>query len=63
MQTLTLEGGSTQALLAECSSEGLDSDALALRLQREGAQAFSVSWQHLQQAIAAKAGSLVAAAP
>ena len=46
--------GDAKALLAEFTQQGIDIDALAARLQREGTAAFSKAWSDLMQRIAAK---------
>jgi transaldolase len=51
-------GGDAEATLREFTAAGIDIDALADRLQREGAQAFVKSWQHLLQGIDDKFRSL-----
>ena len=43
------DGGDAEAQLAEIRRLGIDRDALALTLQREGAAAFQTSWAHLLQ--------------
>ena len=45
-------------VLARFAKAGVDIDALALQLQREGAQAFVKSWQQLLQRIADKSAAL-----
>lgn len=57
-QTLTDDGGSADARVAVCREAGIDTDALAERLQREGAESFSASWQSLLENIADKAHAL-----
>lgn len=52
------DGGDAEAVLARYARAGVDVDALALRLQRDGAQAFVKSWQSLLQRIDAKSGAL-----
>jgi transaldolase len=47
-------GGDADAVLARFAGAGIDVDALAARLQREGAQVFVKSWQALLQRIDAK---------
>ncbi len=44
---LPADGGYAEAVLAEFRREGVDDEALAARLQREGAEAFTHSWQAL----------------
>jgi transaldolase len=52
------DGGDAEAVLARFAQAGVDVDALALRLQREGAQAFVKSWQALMQRLDAKSEAL-----
>ena len=44
---LPADGGYAEAVLEEFRREGVDDEALAARLQREGSDAFTVSWQAL----------------
>ncbi|HVI26880.1 MAG TPA: transaldolase [Xanthomonadaceae bacterium] len=54
-----LDGGDDgSATLREFAHAGVDVDALATRLQEEGAQAFVKSWHHLLEGIAAKTTAL-----
>jgi transaldolase len=57
------DGGDAEAVIAELRAAGIDDDALAERLQREGAAAFSKSWQALMTGIAAKVAQLAPARP
>ncbi|MGH8736991.1 MAG: transaldolase [Burkholderiales bacterium] len=57
------DGGDAEAVLARFAQTGVEVDALALRLQHEGAQAFVNSWQTLMQCIAGKSKTLAAAGP
>ncbi len=52
------DGGDAEAVLARFAQAGVDVDALAARLQREGAQAFVKSWQALMERIDAKSEAL-----
>jgi transaldolase len=52
------DGGDAEPVLARFAQAGVDVDALALRLQREGAQAFVKSWQALMQRLDAKSEAL-----
>ena len=52
------DGGDAETVLTRFESAGIDIDALALQLQREGAQAFVKSWTELMARIAAKTGTL-----
>ncbi|WP_305806952.1 transaldolase family protein [Stenotrophomonas sp. YIM B06876] len=59
--TLASSGSGADAVVAACRQAGIDTDALAERLQREGADAFSASWSALLDHIAAKTLALTAA--
>ncbi|HEX6639302.1 MAG TPA: transaldolase [Steroidobacteraceae bacterium] len=56
------DGGDAEKTLAEFAAAGIDVDALAQRLQTEGAEAFVKSWNGLMQRIADKGGALERAA-
>lgn len=58
---LPVDGGDAEALLEEFRSEGIDDQALAARLQREGADAFSKSWAALLSRIREKSSALAGA--
>ena len=51
------DGGDAEAVLAQISRAGLDIEALAAKLQQEGAQSFVKSWQQLLHRIAEKSGA------
>jgi len=53
------DGGDAEAVLARFAKAGIDTDALAIQLQRDGAQAFVKSWQELMTRIAEKSDALV----
>ena len=53
---MPFDGGQSEAVLEEFRREGVDDEALAARLQREGVQAFAKSWQALLARIKDKAG-------
>jgi transaldolase len=55
---LPSDGGDAEEVLAEFRRAGIDDQALAAQLQREGTQAFDKSWQHLLAQIAAKSERL-----
>ena len=55
------DGGDAENVLAEFSRAGIDVAALAARLQREGAAAFTESWADLLDRIAAKGETLAQA--
>ncbi len=52
------DGGDAEAVLARFAQAGVAVDALAVRLQREGAQAFVKSWRALMGRIDAKSEAL-----
>ncbi|MCC6197172.1 MAG: transaldolase [Burkholderiales bacterium] len=56
------DGGDADAVLARIRQAGIDIDALATRLQVDGARAFVKSWDELLSRIAAKGRELAAAA-
>ncbi len=51
---LPADGGDAEAVLETFKREGIDDEALAARLQREGADAFTASWQALLSRITEK---------
>jgi len=55
---MALDGGDTDMTLAQIADAGVHIDALALKLQKEGAEAFVKSWNQLLQRIADKASAL-----
>ncbi len=52
--TLPAHGGNCEEVLGKFAKAGIDSDALAARLQVEGAASFVKSWNELMQCIASK---------
>ena len=54
------DGGDFESVLAGFTKAGVDLDALATRLQAEGAAAFVASWNELLRVIASKSASLAA---
>jgi transaldolase len=52
------DGGDAEAVLAELAREGIDHEALATRLQREGTAAFARSWSDLMRLIASRSAVL-----
>ncbi len=58
---LPADGGYAEAVLEEFRREGVDCEALAARLQREGAESFAASWQALLSRIQEKRQSLAEA--
>lgn len=55
---LPADGGDAEAVLETFKREGIDDEALAARLQREGAESFAASWQALLARITEKRTSL-----
>ena len=56
------DGGNCEAVLADFAKAGVDIDALAARLQDEGAESFVKSWNELMGVIASKSAALSKAA-
>ena len=52
------DGGDAEKVLADFAQAGVDQAALAIQLQREGAESFSTSWNDLLAVIASKSGAL-----
>ena len=55
---LEADGGNCEETIAEFAAAGIDVDALAARLQDEGAKAFVASWNDLMEVIAARSAAL-----
>jgi transaldolase len=55
---LPLDGGDCEEVLADFAKAGIDIGALALRLQQEGATAFSKSWTDLMDCIDSKSAAI-----
>ncbi|HEY5432909.1 MAG TPA: transaldolase [Coriobacteriia bacterium] len=55
---LPIDGGDAEAELAEFAKAGVDTAALAARLQREGTASFDTSWKDLLDRLAAKRAML-----
>jgi transaldolase len=53
-EILPADGGDCEPMLAQFAAAGVDLDALAARLQREGADSFAKSWHALLAVIASK---------
>ena len=56
-RVLPTDGGDAEAVIEEFRSKGVDDDALAARLQREGVDAFATSWHALLTRIREKCAS------
>ena len=57
-QMLPVHGGYCEEVLARFAEAGIDIDALAARLQEEGAKSFVKSWNELMECIASKSEAL-----
>jgi transaldolase len=56
--TMAKDGGDAELVLARFGAAGIDVDALAARLQRDGAEAFVKSWSELMERIDEKSAAL-----
>ena len=56
---MAVDGGDAEAVLTRFAEAGIAVDALAIRLQRDGAQAFVKSWKTLLGRIADKSAALM----
>ena len=56
-EPLALDGGDSDDVLDRFAEAGVDVDALAARLQKEGAESFVKSWKALLASLAEKAGA------
>ena len=61
-RVLPADGGDCEEVLAQFAKAGIDVDALAARLQDEGAASFVKSWNELMAVIASKSAALTAQA-
>jgi len=52
------DGGDAEAEIARFARAGIDVDAVAVQLQREGGESFSKSWSDLMEQIASKSAAL-----
>jgi transaldolase len=57
--SMAADGGDAEKILAEFERIGVDETALAMQLQRAGAEAFSQSWHALLNAIETKSAALL----
>jgi transaldolase len=60
---MPVDGGDCEEVLAEFGKAGTDTDALAARLQDEGAKSFVASWNNLMGVIETKSASVSKANP
>jgi transaldolase len=58
---MSADGGDCEAILAQFAKAAIDVDALAARLQDEGARSFVNSWNELMGVIASKSAILAQA--
>ena len=56
--SLPVDGGDAEEILAKFARAGVDDAALAAELQREGAESFDKSWNELMDTIASKSNAL-----
>ena len=56
-----MDGGDCEQVLARFAEAGIDVDALATRLQDEGAASFVKSWEELLAVIGSKSAALAQA--
>ena len=59
-EPLPADGGDADEVLAAFNDAGIDTDALAARLQQEGAEAFVKSWNELLGTIESETAKLTA---
>jgi transaldolase len=57
-ELLPTDGGNCEEVLGQFANAGVDVDALAVQLQREGAESFVKSWNDLMAVISSKCASL-----
>src|SRR5262252_1385869 len=57
-EIMSADGGDCEAVLAQFAKAGIDADALAAKLQDEGAKSFVSSWNELMGVIASKSAIL-----
>jgi transaldolase len=62
-ELLAPDGGDCEHVLAQFAEAGVDVDALAARLQEEGAKSFVKSWNNLMAVIESKSAALVGQGP
>src|SRR5262249_19639431 len=60
-EIMSADGGNCAAMLNQFAKAAVDVDALAARLQDEGAKAFVTSWNELMNVIASKSATLAQA--
>ena len=61
-EILSADGGNCEEVIAQFTTAGIDVDALATRLQDEGAESFVKSWVDLMNVISSKSAALTASA-
>ena len=59
-QPIPPDGGDADEVLAQFQSAGIDTDALATRLQEEGKESFNKSWNDLLESIKSESRRLAA---
>ena len=58
---MAIDGGDAEAVLAKFKAQGIDVDALATQLQKEGGASFSKSWGSLLDGLRDKTSKLATA--
>ena len=56
--TLAADGGDCEEVLAQFAAAGIDVQALAVKLQKDGAASFVKSWRELMERISIKSAVL-----
>jgi transaldolase len=59
-EPLPPDGGDAEEVLAAFNEAGIDTDALATQLQKEGAETFVASWSELLKTIESKTAEVTA---
>jgi transaldolase len=59
-EPMPADGGDAEEVFQAHREQGIDTDALALKLQKDGAEAFSKSWTELLETIKSESERLAA---
>jgi transaldolase len=59
-ESLPADGGDAEEVMQAHRDQGIDTDALAVQLQKEGAEAFVKSWKELLKTIESESARLAA---
>jgi transaldolase len=60
---MPMDGGDCEEVLAEFGKAGIDIDALAAKLQEDGAKSFVASWHDLMSVIESKSAAIGKSSP